>query len=150
MKSDPGSYALLMYASEPVELAAGKLGVLFCPSGYYLYCGSAFGSGGLPARVGHHKRMSTRPHWHVDYLRQKIPLIEVWYCFEGRNLEHQWSELMLQRRGCSILFAGFGASDCRCESHLIYSRAKPSVDYLRQKSELLRRGERVYCEKVEY
>ena len=64
----PGTYALLLGLDEPVELEVGRLGRIHFGSPFYLYFGSAFGPGGLVARLQHHLRPARRPHWHVDYV----------------------------------------------------------------------------------
>jgi Uri superfamily endonuclease len=51
IKPGPGTYALIMKADDPFELAVGKLGLLKGRADYYVYCGSAFGPGGIRARM---------------------------------------------------------------------------------------------------
>jgi len=38
--------------------------------GYYIYIGSAFGPGGVRARMLRHLRADKPKHWHIDYLRE--------------------------------------------------------------------------------
>lgn len=66
MQSAPGSYALLFHCAKAVEVAVGRLGHLQLEPGYYIYLGSAFGPGGVRARTEHHRRISKKPHWHLD------------------------------------------------------------------------------------
>ena len=75
-----GTYLLILRLDrDVVGLPVGKLGALDFSAGYYLYIGSAFGSGGLPARLAYHaKRRKTRRHWHIDYLREHGELEEAW------------------------------------------------------------------------
>ena len=37
--------------------------------GYYVYVGSAMGSGGVAARLKHHSKISKKLHWHLEYLQ---------------------------------------------------------------------------------
>ena len=67
--SIPGTYALFLTLSVPAELTIGKLGAFAFPAGWYVYTGSARGPGGLQARLRHHLRPASRPHWHIDHLR---------------------------------------------------------------------------------
>ena len=57
--------------SKRLEIVVGRLGVIQAERGYYVYVGSALGSGGLAARVGRHCRREKRLRWHVDYLRAR-------------------------------------------------------------------------------
>ena len=50
------------------QLRIGALGVFDFPPGWYVYIGSAFGPGGITARVTRHARAAKRLHWHIDYL----------------------------------------------------------------------------------
>lgn len=120
MDSRPGTYALLLNAPAPATLQVGKLGVLSLQPGCYLYIGSAFGPGGVRARVGHHTRPSPRPHWHIDYVHSHTALTEVWYTYDTMRREHQWAQMLLSLPQISVPLAGFGASDCTCASHLLH------------------------------
>ncbi|NIO40364.1 MAG: DUF123 domain-containing protein, partial [Burkholderiales bacterium] len=71
--------------------------------------------------------MVQRPHWHIDYLRPCAPLEEAWYTNDPRPREHEWAGLFSRSTGASLPFDGFGASDCRCRSHLFRFDRKPSL-----------------------
>ncbi len=126
MKSKPGTYALILEAAEAFELAVGKLGFLKGPAGYYLYCGSAFGPGGVLARTSHHRRFSWKPHWHIDYLKSIAVIREIWFSHDPVKREHDWVGVLLKDNNTTIPFPGFGSSDCVCQSHLLFSEDKPS------------------------
>lgn len=99
----------------------GKLGCYDFASGYYLYVGSAFGPGGLNARIKHHlQQQKPRLHWHIDYLRAYADVLEVWRVASDVRLETAWSKTLAQN--FSIPVAGFGASDTNSPSHLFYSQ----------------------------
>jgi Uri superfamily endonuclease len=74
----------------------GSLGRLQLRPGYYVYVGSAFGPGGLRARIEHHARPAVRPHWHIDYLRRYTRLEAVWYC--GQRCEYECAAAWLRYR----------------------------------------------------
>jgi Uri superfamily endonuclease len=133
VKAGRGSYALLFHSPQAMMVKAGKLGELVLQRGYYLYCGSAFGSGGVKARTDHHRRISQRPHWHIDYLRPHLQLLEIWYTFDQQPREHQWSLQLAELRGASLPFPGFGASDCHCISHLVRPGCRPSFTGFRRR-----------------
>tara|TARA_B100000959_G_scaffold287522_1_gene373520 strand:+ start:5151 stop:5492 length:342 start_codon:yes stop_codon:yes gene_type:complete len=100
--------------------------------GWYLYVGSAFGPGGLKARLGRHLRTTKRRHWHIDTLLDHCPVRQIWYRSAERELEHRWARLMLSQDNVIIPLAGFGASDCPCPSHLIWVRSLEKVQKVRQ------------------
>jgi Uri superfamily endonuclease len=133
MEPHSGSYVLLFFSPHAFNVLAGRLGELSLQRGYYLYCGSAFGSGGLRARTDHHRRISKRPHWHLDYLRPHLELLEIWYSFDQERREHQWAAQLGALRGARLPFPGFGASDCRCQSHLVRLGYKPSFAGFRKR-----------------
>ncbi len=123
----PGTYALVLLAESPFNVRVGKLGILNGRSGYYVYIGSAFGPGGLQARVKRHLKAASRPHWHIDYVRQILPIVEVWYTTDdNQKYEHQWASVMANMAGSSVLLPRFGASDCTCRTHLFYFDRAPS------------------------
>jgi len=120
-----GTYALVFSSETEQLIRVGRLGQVRVPRGFLVYIGSALGPGGVRARVGHHLRISPRPRWHVDYLRARTRLEEVWYCYEERRREHDWAEAMGRQRKADCI-PGFGVSDCRCESHLYSFATHPS------------------------
>ena len=123
----PGTYALILKSSSERWIEIGKLGKFLIQPGYYVYTGSAFGPGGLKARIAHHVRISQRPHWHIDYFRLAVPLNEVWYSYDSKRYEHQWADAFGRLTGATLPIAGFGASDCRCKSHLSLFSTRPAV-----------------------
>jgi Uri superfamily endonuclease len=88
-----GTYVLIAHAAQMKRLEIGRLGTFAIVPGYYVYVGSAFGAGGLRARVGHHLESTANPHWHIDYLLLCITPTEVWHTTDDRRLEHLWVEL---------------------------------------------------------
>ena len=126
MQSLPGTYTLVLESAEEKFLNIGKLGTLILKPGFYVYVGSAFGPGGLKARINHHIHYSDRPHWHLDYLRPAVSVWEIWYTYDQVRREHQWAEIHAQTRRAHTPLPGFGASDCRCPSHLFFYKSKPS------------------------
>ena len=114
----PGTYALILSSPAPRSVVVGKLGTLKLKPGFYIYVGSAFGPGGLRARIGHHLQIARHPHWHLDYIGRYLELVEIWYTFDTAHREHQWATILAKTRGATIPLIGFGSSDCCCQSHL--------------------------------
>jgi Uri superfamily endonuclease len=133
MQPRSGTYALVLNSSSDLRVEVGKLGRLSARPGFYVYVGSAFGSGGLKARIAHHVKISRRPHWHIDYLRSILHLNEVWYTYDSEQHEHQWADTFSCLKGATIPMAGFGASDCSCKSHLVAFTAQPSIRSFRRR-----------------
>ena len=118
LPSDPGTYALLLELPAISSLPVGRLGLTTFAAPVYFYSGSAFGPGGLSARIMHHLLPSSKPHWHIDYLRSVTSVTQVWTTTDPRRLECAWAAAARSLRGAREV-AGFGASDCRCASHLV-------------------------------
>lgn len=66
LPEEKGTYVLIAAVAQMKRLEVGSLGMQVLLPGFYLYVGSAFGAGGLRARVGHHLEATTDPHWHID------------------------------------------------------------------------------------
>jgi Uri superfamily endonuclease len=126
VEAEPGTYALVLSARANGLIRVGKLGKLCLRPGFYVYVGSALGPGGVRARLMHHLEPSIRPHWHIDYLRRHTSLEEVWYCYDPMGWEHQWARGLGTLPGVSVPLAGFGSSDCGCDSHLYFFASRPS------------------------
>lgn len=124
-RSQPGTYVLILRCSTNRVIQIGRLGNLGLEPGFYSYVGSAFGSGGIRARVARHWRGPGHAHWHIDYLRPHTDPFEVWYCPDVRHREHQWASTIASENGASIPIVGFGSSDCRCKSHLSHVASRP-------------------------
>ena len=114
-----GSYVLLIKLSEEQTITVGSLKALHFPGGYYAYIGSAMG--GLKARISRHLKSNKKRHWHIDYLLEKASITGVILgetpdrteCTIARALSYQLTSI-----------PGFGASDCRCHSHLFYAASQ--------------------------
>ena len=89
-----GTYVLIASVAQMKRLEIGRLGVYDIVPGFFAYVGSAFGAGGLSARIGHHLESTASPHWHIDYLLRVAEPVEVWYTTAIRKFEHHWAELL--------------------------------------------------------
>ena len=130
----PGTYILVLRVENPGAVAVGKLGTATLAPGWVLYVGSAFGPGGLAARLGHHLRPAVRPHWHIDYLRAVLTLCEIWVCVSPLQMEHRFASILHSAPGSSIPLPRCGASDCRCAAHLFHFAARPAPQLLAAES----------------
>jgi Uri superfamily endonuclease len=128
-ESSPGTYLLLLACERVVRLSIGRLGVMTTRPGYYLYVGSAFGPGGVQARIRHHAKRAAHPHWHLDYLRMQADPVDAWCVFDA-HLEHDWARLLMKDKDSALALKGFGSSDCDCLTHLFYLQARPGIEKL--------------------
>lgn len=129
---EKGTYIVVTEARHAFSCQVGKLGKLAGDKGYYLYVGSALGSGGIKSRVNHHLRISDNPRWHFDYLRPFVIPLRIWYCHLLNRYEHQWASALAALPGVVIPLAKFGATDCQCEAHLYYFRRAPHIQVFRR------------------
>ena len=131
LNPEPGTYALVLASPSREVINVGKLGKLKLQKGYYGYIGSAFGPGGLKARINYHNRLSVKPHWHIDYIKPFVEIMDVWYSYDVHSYEHNWTNIFLKFLDVSIPLNGFGSSDCKCKTHLFYLNKKPSLKRFR-------------------
>lgn len=127
LPEQPGTYVLIVRLCQRMTVAVGKLGAFDFPAGWYAYAGSARGPGGLAARVSRHCRKSKTPHWHIDYLRAHAKPVAAWYATGLEKRECSWARILLKLTGASIPASGFGASDCRCPTHLVRFPTPPDL-----------------------
>ena len=104
-----GTYVLIAFVAQMKRLRIGRLGTYDLVPGFYAYVGSAFGPGGLRARIGHHLESTAAPHWHIDYLLQCAVPTEVWYTTADKKLEHQWAEFLEQAPHFRVAIRRFGS-----------------------------------------
>jgi len=131
MTDAPGTYALLLRGEKKQEIEVGALGSMTVRSGVYVYVGSAFGPGGLRARVRRHVRGDGALHWHVDYLRAVTTPDAVWCTRDPEHRECAWASIVRSLPTATVPRAGFGASDCNCPAHLVRTESAPSLSAFR-------------------
>jgi Uri superfamily endonuclease len=122
-----GIYALVLRSGASVAAEIGRWGRFTIRPGYYVYVGSAFGPGGVLARVSRHCQKAKNKHWHIDYLREFTDPAAVWYSHSSDRLEHCWAEALAIMNHMKPV-KGFGCSDCKCESHLFFIAKKPPLE----------------------
>jgi len=119
-----GAYVLILQLKDDRTAVIGALGECHFQSGFYAYVGSALGPSGFN-RISRHIRVSKGDNkvrkWHIDYLSSVSTIIEVYKVFTCERLECAIATLMLNDLGTSSV-RGFGSSDCKCRSHLYYSK----------------------------
>ncbi len=110
-------YQLTLYLKSAEEIQIGRLGRFLFQAGFYIYTGSA--KKGISSRVARHLRKEKKLRWHIDYLLERAEVVDV-AVFGDDKSECELASLALSRPTAEVPAKGFGASDCRCESHLVY------------------------------
>ena len=120
--SQPGTYILHLILNAPTGLTIGQIGEFSLPAGNYLYVGSAHGSGGLRARVGHHIKINIQPRWHLDHLRPYANIQAIWCLVSPQPLECVLAKHIAFSPGICMPVTGFGSSDCHngCSAHFFH------------------------------
>ncbi|MFN3467859.1 MAG: GIY-YIG nuclease family protein [Candidatus Brocadiales bacterium] len=125
MKSNGGVYFLYLSLREGQEVKVGKFGRGFFPSGFYIYVGSA--QKNLHQRLARHLRNEKSPHWHIDYLLPHAKILSIHVFKASKEWECRLSQKIAGLEGAMVIMKGFGASDCRCPSHLYYFPYRPRI-----------------------
>ena len=116
--AEPGAYVLLIELGAPLVLEVASLARAVLPAGRYAYCGSAYGPGGLKARIGRHLRRDKAHRWHVDHLTAAGRIVAFRAVPGGRECD--LLARVLEMPGASVPVPRFGSSDCRaCPAHLV-------------------------------
>ncbi len=114
-----GTYIVWSYLPAARRIRVGSLGEIEFEAGYYGYVGSAFGPGGIRARLGRHFSQRKKTRWHIDYLSRTSRVQGAWISYGSQRLEHYWAGVLQGLPGASLPVARFGASDCHCKAHLV-------------------------------
>ncbi|MHB9287491.1 GIY-YIG nuclease family protein [Halobacteriales archaeon Cl-PHB] len=121
-----GTYTLVVSLLDEVTVEVGALGTIEFQPGWYAYTGSALGQGGF-SRVERHRELargaSDTRHWHVDYLLG-LEAAGVDDVFRSPGLD---AECPVARAIEGVPVAGFGATDCRCDTHLTFSPQRDAL-----------------------
>ena len=126
---DKGVYCLV-FENHECTVRVGALETLTFRAGWYIYVGSALGSGGLKRLARHISLARLRdrqPKWHVDYLLTS-PGFSLSYAIFAVTQERCECRLAQALNDPGIL--GFGCSDCSCSSHLLYRQGDPKQEIL--------------------
>jgi Uri superfamily endonuclease len=123
----PGAYVVAIAVAAPLTVRLGGALSARLRPGRYLYCGSAYGPGGLQARLSRHFRTDKSIRWHVDQLTTAGEVKGAWAIALGNECE------LVQRLGfLPVPIEGFGASDCTlCRSHLLRWPSRVSARAIR-------------------
>ena len=135
LPEEKGTYVLVLQVPQMKRIKIGRLGTFDVAPGFYAYVGSAWGPGGLRARLDHHIEAVAAPHWHIDYLMGCATPLEVWCAMSDRKLERDWVDLLEEEPRFTCPIPRFGSSDYRRSrtSHLFFTRRRPSFGWFEQR-----------------
>ncbi|MCR4394197.1 MAG: GIY-YIG nuclease family protein [Dehalococcoidales bacterium] len=120
-----GIYVLIIEIGKSADIAVGKRRNYYFQPGYYAYVGSALS--GLESRLRRHLRTEKRPHWHIDYLLKESSVENFIY---AETTEKKECNLAKQLSLKLAAVAGFGCSDCSCQSHLFFCQERLPLEKL--------------------
>ncbi|MBM7624190.1 GIY-YIG nuclease family protein [Sporohalobacter salinus] len=123
---ESGIYNLIIYLDKDCNIEVGSLGEFNFERGYYIYTGTA--QRNLSARIDRHKSQDKKLHWHIDYLLQKAEIVDVETWPKNKEAECQIHQELASKPEFVEPIAGFGASDCSCRTHLLYSFQRPKIE----------------------
>jgi sugar fermentation stimulation protein A len=129
-----GTYTIIVRCKHASYATFGKLGRARLQRGYYLYTGSALGRGAvsLERRIERHMRRQKRLRWHVDYLtsRPDCNVTGAVYVISDSHLECKVNYSLSKKLNVSPVLLKIGASDCKCNGHLLGPVNRLSERYL--------------------
>jgi Uri superfamily endonuclease len=135
-----GVYALILRLDRDRRIQIGRLGGFRFTTGSYVYVGSAWGTGGLAARIGRHLRADKICRWHIDYLRRHAAITQVWAGRFRPEEEHRWAHVFISLFNAAVPAEKFGSSDCRCPAHLFRLPKAPAIEAFNRALHTLRSG----------
>jgi Uri superfamily endonuclease len=137
-----GTYTVVLACERPMRVKFGKLGRANVNVGCYLYTGSALGKGAvsLEGRLARHSRPVKKKRWHVDYLssRRSCRFKGAIYLISNRRLECRVNRAIADSLNTQPSLPRLGASDCKCDAHLVGVAGDLSI------GRLLNRLEQIY------
>ena len=116
--SDSGLYVIELILAHERQIKVGKRDIEKYPAGAYFYIGSA--QRNLAKRVARHRKRAKPKRWHIDYLRVHCRFAG-FTVYSGEHEECYLVRRVIKDTGGKILHPRFGASDCRCDGHLVYT-----------------------------
>jgi Uri superfamily endonuclease len=110
-----GIYTLIIKIEKDINVNIGALGYRTFQKGCYAYVGSS--QTNLEKRIKRHLRKNKPIFWHIDYLlnNEFTRVTKVFFKQADKTQECVIAN-MTKKYGEEI--AGFGSTDCQCNSHL--------------------------------
>ena len=120
----PGYYILVLEVPKRLVVNTKANRRFILDPGFYIYIGSARGSGGLIARVNRHFRRNKKLFWHIDYLttRRSVRIVAVYTLVDMVDPQRDYESLLSVKLSRLLEpVEGFGTSDKpRDKAHLYH------------------------------
>lgn len=113
------TYVLMLYLPASRRIRIGRRGFRMFEKGIYFYVGS--GGRSPLKRIARHVRKRKRKFWHIDFLTVESRVIGAFMLESNVSLECTLARALRDR---FTPVPRFGASDCRCGSHLFFAGAR--------------------------
>jgi Uri superfamily endonuclease len=81
---------------------------------------------GFAARLPHHLKKNNKPHWHIDYFLREAAITGILVFESDVKEECGIAQTLLSQTQC---IPGFGCSDCRCKSHLVFLDKETGMEH---------------------
>ena len=111
------SYVVNFRLSKPLRIRIAKLGLIQFRRGYYVYTGKA-PKEWIAKRIARHRVKKKKLRWHIDYFSSQSSV----EFLNSRVFKIKECDLADNLKKKFFFVDKFGSSDCRCRSHLFYSR----------------------------
>ena len=94
----------------------------------------------MESRLKRHLRKDKKLFWHIDYLleRKKVKISQIWVI--PKSIECKTANVFNKELTYEIVKKGFGSSDCKCITHLFYTKSKEQVENILKKIGFSRRS----------
>ena len=113
-----GAYILALRLGETINVELPRIDAGQLRPDWYVYAGSARGSGGIRARVRRHFQDTKTMHWHIDLLT--VNSLEIAALAVAGGHECELVGKLLDSLQFKVAIRGFGNTDCQYyESHLL-------------------------------
>lgn len=87
MPAAPGAYLLVIDLHRSLPLDVPWAAPARLAPGRYVYCGSAYGPGGIRARIARHRKRDKTVRWHVDRLTAAGRIVAIHATPGGRECD---------------------------------------------------------------
>jgi len=134
-----GAYVLVIRLESNKNIRVGLLGKIKFERGFYCYVGSAIGKATIENRCKRHLKKRKKMRWHIDYLRKKAEIINIFAFPSKEKIECKMARKISEK--ADDFTPMFGSTDCNCKSHLFYFKNKKSLSKL---SPIFSKGIQIY------
>lgn len=131
---------------EDIRIKVGSIGLISFPAGVYIYVGSA--QNDVEARIRRHFKKKKILRWHIDYLASSCK-VKVLYAIAYLLPKKYECSLARFLQDIGLLSVSrFGASDCKCRSHLFNMREQKPMNLVQKINKFLKLRKQIKYVKI--